>query len=112
MLGGGTDTILLTLYWNAAIMCNFPEVQKRASSEIDAFIKSNGRVPQFTERSHVPFCISVLKECMRFKPTTAFGIPHAVQKDGKYIGYKLCNFFLLSKRIFFFNSRSRWLHNS
>lgn len=64
-------------------MCNYPQVQNLASDEIDAFIKLNGRIPQFSEREQVPYCISVLKECMRFKPTTAFGIPHAVYDDGK-----------------------------
>lgn len=64
-------------------MCNYPQVQNLASDEIDSFIKLNGRIPQFSEREQVPYCISVLKECMRFKPTTAFGIPHAVYDDGK-----------------------------
>ncbi|GAA5805858.1 hypothetical protein HPULCUR_011384 [Helicostylum pulchrum] len=87
LLGGGTDTILITLCWNIAIMCNYPQVQNIASDEIDAFIKLNGRIPQFREREQVPYCISVLKECMRFKPTTAFGIPHAVYDDVEVDGY-------------------------
>lgn len=82
-MGGGTDTVSLTLAWNIAILCHYPQVQKQAAAEIDKFIKSNGRLPHFNERTQLPYCISVMKECMRFRPTTAFGIPHAVYEDGK-----------------------------
>lgn len=63
-------------------MCNYPEVQKKASNEIDEFVKLNGRLPEFTDRMEVPYCISVMKETMRFRPITPFGLPHAVRKDG------------------------------
>lgn len=82
LIAAGTDTISITLLWNFAIMCHHPEVQKKVAAEIDQFIKANGRVPQFTERTQVPYCISVMKECMRFRPTSAFGVPHAVREDG------------------------------
>ena len=64
-------------------MSNYLEEQRKAAAEIDAFIQLNGRLPNFNERTQVPYCISFIKECMRFKPTTAFGIPHAVYNDGK-----------------------------
>lgn len=81
---GGTDTVSVTLHWTIAIMCNHPEVQEKVADEIDQFIKANGRVPEFTEREQVPYCISVMKECMRYKPATPFGLPHAVREDGTY----------------------------
>jgi cytochrome P450 len=89
LLGGGTDTISATLSWNIAIMCNYPQVQRMASIEIDRFIKLNGRLPNFKERTQLPYCISVIKECMRFKPTTSFGIPHAVKNDGEYNSFHI-----------------------
>jgi cytochrome P450 len=73
----------VTLQWSFAILCHYPVVQKKVAEEIDQFIKVNGRIPEFTERNEVPYCISVIKECMRFKPTTPFGLPHFVNKDGK-----------------------------
>lgn len=82
MMIGGTDTFSVTFHWTIAIMCNHPEVQKKVADEIDQFIKANGRVPEFTEREQVPYCISVMKECMRYKPPTPFGLPHAVREDG------------------------------
>lgn len=66
-------------------MCNYPEAQKKVAEEIDQFVKLNGHVPEFTKRLEVPYCISVIKECMRFKPTTPFGVPHFVKNnDGTY----------------------------
>lgn len=82
-MGGGTDTIAVTLSWNIAIMCNYPQVQRRVSIEIDKFIRENGRLPSFKDRKDMPYSISVIKECMRFKPTTSFGLPHSVRNDGE-----------------------------
>ncbi|KAI8090421.1 cytochrome P450 [Thamnidium elegans] len=78
---GGTDTTSVSLLWNIAIMCNYPEFQKKAIAEIDEFVKLNGRLPSFKERSHFPHCISIIKECMRFRPITPFGLPHFTKED-------------------------------
>lgn len=83
MVGGGTDTISTTLYWNLALMCKYPEVQETAANEIDKYTKNNnGTLPAFKDRLHLPYCVAVIKECMRFKPTTAFGLPHANREAG------------------------------
>jgi cytochrome P450 len=67
--------------WFMAILCHYPETQKKVSDEIDQFIKKNGRIPDFSDRLEVPFCISVLKECIRFRPTGLLALPHIVTKD-------------------------------
>lgn len=87
LITGGTDTVSVTLSWNAAVMCHYPEVQKRCAAEIDEFIREHGRVPTFKERSALPFCIATMKECMRFRPTTPFGLPHCVRDDVDVDGY-------------------------
>lgn len=87
MIVAGSDTVAVSLHWNFAIMCNHPEVQIKVAAEIDQFIKLHGRVPEFTERREVPYCLSVLKECMRYRPSTAFGVPHAACEDVEVDGY-------------------------
>ncbi|CEP19556.1 hypothetical protein [Parasitella parasitica] len=89
IITGGTDTLSVTFSWNLAIMCHHPELQERISSEIDKFIQVHGRMPTFTERTEVPLCISVMKECMRYRPTTYFGLPHSTDKDIEVDGYIL-----------------------
>lgn len=84
MAAGGTDTVSNTLYWIFAFLCNYPDVQKTAATEIDNFVKLNGRIPKFTERDRFPYLTSLIKECMRIRPTTAFGAPHQAEEDSKY----------------------------
>ncbi|KAI7879547.1 cytochrome P450 [Mucor mucedo] len=87
LINGGSDTVSVTLAWVFAIMCNYPLFQKKAADEIDAFIQKHKRHPEFADRDEFPYCVSLLKECMRFKPTTAFGIPHSARKDIVVDGY-------------------------
>lgn len=93
IIAGGTDTTATSLSWNFAILSHYPKVQERAIKEIDAFIKAHGRVPQFQERLDVPYCIAIIKESMRYRPTSPFGIPHSVEKDGK-CAYTCADFFV------------------
>jgi cytochrome P450 len=79
----GTDTVAITLHWTFALLCHYPDMQTRISDEIDQFIEKHGRSPEFEDRDEFPFSISVMKESMRFKPITPFGLPHAANRDGK-----------------------------
>ncbi|KAF1796681.1 cytochrome P450 [Mucor lusitanicus] len=87
LIAGGTDTVSITLGWNFALMCHYPQVQKRAADEIDEFVKEHGRFPTFSERAQVPFCVATYKECMRFRSTTPFGVPHCTNEDVVIDGY-------------------------
>ncbi|GAA5798502.1 hypothetical protein HPULCUR_003906 [Helicostylum pulchrum] len=87
LIVAGTDTTSITLAWNIAIMCHYPDIQRKVSAEIDKFIESNGRIPNFKEREQLPYCISVMKESMRYKPTTTFGLPHTAHEDLYVDGY-------------------------
>ncbi|KAL9552676.1 hypothetical protein PS6_004353 [Mucor atramentarius] len=87
LIAAGTDTISVTMSWNYAILCRYPDLQKRVSEEIDAFIKTHGRIPNFEEREEIPLCVSVMKECMRYRPTSSFGVSHTTDKDIVVDGY-------------------------
>lgn len=73
----------VSLLWNMNLMCHYPDCQKKASDEVDDFIRKHDRLPRFNERTELPYIISVMKECLRLKPTTQFGLPHAVVEDRK-----------------------------
>lgn len=66
-------------------MCNYPEIQKKVASEIDEFVNANGHIPSFSERKQVPYCVSVIKECLRMKNALTLGLPHYANKDSMYI---------------------------
>ncbi|ORZ02475.1 cytochrome P450 [Syncephalastrum racemosum] len=89
LIAAGADTIGVTLTWQTAILCHYPEVQKKIQAEVDAFIKEHGRLPSFAERNSFPYLISVHKECFRYKPTTPFGLLHSTTEDVVVRNYKI-----------------------
>lgn len=80
---GGTDTTAATLGWMLAILVHYPDVCKRLSHEVDAFISKHKRYPVFSERLDLPYFNAVQKECMRYRPTTHFVFFHKIDKDSK-----------------------------
>lgn len=79
----GTDTTAVATAWAIAILCLYPEVQKRICEEVDTFIKKHGRQPMFSDREELPYLIAFEKESIRFRPPLDIGSPHTVLKDGK-----------------------------
>lgn len=84
MLVGGNDTQSVTLAWNIVIMCNHPEIQQKVAYEIDQFVELNDRTPTFKERDQMPYCVAVMKESIRFRTTTSFGLAHTSKNDCKF----------------------------
>lgn len=83
MIGGGTDTTAVTLMWQIAILCHYPDVQAKIRSEVDDFLKKHRRYPTFRERDRFPYLLSVHKECLRLRPTGPFGLTHLAKEDCK-----------------------------
>ncbi|KAI9268823.1 cytochrome P450 [Phascolomyces articulosus] len=83
----GTDTSAVMLTWSLIILCHYPLIQKKIAAELDQFIRTHGRLPTFEDRESLPYSISVQKECMRFRPSTAFGISHEAEQDLEVNGY-------------------------
>jgi cytochrome P450 len=102
VIGAGEDTTETTLAWAIAILCNHPQVQKNIQEELDVFINEHGRAPKFSQRDQIPYTVSVMKECMRYRPITSFGVPHETTNDGKsehFIPYnKNFIFFIYQRR--------------
>ncbi|KAI8391167.1 cytochrome P450 [Radiomyces spectabilis] len=87
LVAAGTDTIAVTLTWAIAILVHHPEVQQNICQELDGFIKAHSRLPKFTERDALPYFIAVQKECMRYRPSVPFSVPHRATEDFEYRGY-------------------------
>ncbi|KAG2226788.1 hypothetical protein INT45_005753, partial [Circinella minor] len=87
LCNAGTDTMAMTLSWAFAILCHHEEVQKELRDEIDSFIKSYKRLPTYEEKDNFPFMLSVQKECIRYRPTNHFTIPHESTADFECQGY-------------------------
>ena len=84
ILVAGGDTVSIATLFTYAILCHYPQVQKRLAEEIDTFIKRHGRHPTFEDRLELPYFIAVQKECMRFRSPVYYGVPRKASKDSKW----------------------------
>ncbi|KAG2230874.1 hypothetical protein INT48_003037 [Thamnidium elegans] len=85
VLVAGSDTVAISASWTYAILCHYPEVQKKLADEVDAFINKYKRIPTFEDRLELPYYISVQKECLRYRPPVYFGVPRKASADGTVI---------------------------
>ena len=84
-------------------MALYPDVQKKAQAEIDAVVGPN-RLPDFHDRSSLPYINAVVKESSRWNLvlplgmpfviiiittilTSSEGIPHMTTNDDEYNGF-------------------------
>ncbi|KAL0075192.1 cytochrome P450, partial [Phycomyces blakesleeanus] len=87
LIGAGGETSGTSLTWLLAILSNYPEMQKKISDEIDSVIEKEGRIPTFSDRADMPFTTAVLRENIRFRSCTNFGLPHYLEDDVEVFGY-------------------------
>ncbi|KAF4615708.1 hypothetical protein D9613_012506 [Agrocybe pediades] len=85
MIGAGADTTWSTTATFMLAMLLYPEVQKKAQQEIDAFIEEN-RLPTFSDRSNLPYVNCIVSETYRWYNAAPTGIPHESLEDDIYRG--------------------------
>lgn len=87
LLEAGSDTTSSTLYAFVQAMLLYPEVQRKAQSEVDKVV-GNTRMPTMEDESSLQYIRACMKETLRWMPTTILGaVPHAVTQDDTYNGY-------------------------
>lgn len=85
---GGSDTTSSTMTNVVDIVSRSPEVQRQLQSELDqAFpgVMESDWVADFQTANRLPVLNSVLRETMRFKPTSATGLERVTPAGGKII---------------------------
>ncbi|KAG2367962.1 cytochrome P450 [Suillus spraguei] len=80
------DTTVSTLLVFLLAMILNPEVQTKAHAEIDRVVGKD-RLPDFNDRSALPYVEAILRETLRWHPVIPFGIPHATTTSDVYDGY-------------------------
>lgn len=66
-------------------MIAYPEVQRRAQTELDTVV-GRSRVPTFSDFSSLPYIQAIVKEVLRWRPPLPFSLPHATTEDDWYNG--------------------------
>lgn len=84
----GSDTVTMALEIFILAMLTYPEVMKKAQSELDSVLGSD-HYPSFADLTSLPYIDAVIKEVLRWRPVVAGGIPHAVIQDDEYMGYHI-----------------------
>ncbi|KAI0687567.1 cytochrome P450 [Earliella scabrosa] len=82
----GADTTEATIQAFILAMALYPEVQKKAQAELDNVIGSQ-RLPDFCDRSTLPYVNALVKELARWHVVAPTGVPHAAVRDDVYNGF-------------------------
>jgi cytochrome P450 len=86
MYGGGADTTVSAEYAFFLAMVLYPDVQKKAQTELDAVI-GNSRLPNLNDRARLPYINAIVTEVLRWNSVAPTGVPHTAIEDGYIAGY-------------------------
>ncbi|KIJ11979.1 hypothetical protein PAXINDRAFT_101436 [Paxillus involutus ATCC 200175] len=84
--GAASETTASLLQVFILVMVLFPEVQKKAQSEIDSVVGTS-RLPTWADRSSLKYVDAVLRETFRWHPILPLSMPHATSDSDIYEGY-------------------------
>ncbi|KAK4497142.1 hypothetical protein PRZ48_011592 [Zasmidium cellare] len=86
LLEAGSDTTSSTLYAFVQAMLLYPEVQRSAQQHIDHVV--GDRLPTMADQPDLPYVRMLMKETLRWCPTTILGaVPHAATNADTFKGY-------------------------
>ncbi|KAJ7114001.1 cytochrome P450 [Mycena epipterygia] len=88
MYVGGADTTVSALGTFFLAMLANPEAQKKAQMEIDSVV-GNGHLPDFDDQDSLPYVAALVKEVLRWRSVTPIAIPHFLDVEDEYKGYRL-----------------------
>ncbi|KAI0056530.1 cytochrome P450 [Artomyces pyxidatus] len=82
----GADTTASAISTLFLALVLHPDVQRRAQAEVDA-VTGGQRLPDYGDRSQLPYVQAVCKEVLRWRNVVPVGVPHATTEDDIYEGY-------------------------
>ncbi|KAG2245466.1 hypothetical protein Bca52824_092700 [Brassica carinata] len=85
---GGTDTTAVTLEWAMSNLLNYPEVLKKARTEIDEKIGFDRLVDE-PDIVNLPYLQNIVSETLRLYPAVPLLLPHLSSDDCKVAGYDM-----------------------
>ncbi|KAF9447962.1 cytochrome P450 [Macrolepiota fuliginosa MF-IS2] len=78
-------TVVATMTFILAMLTH-PDIQRKAQQEVDSVVGFD-RLPDFSDRSHLPYLSAIIKEVLRWNPVTPLGVPHLTTEEDIYEGY-------------------------
>ncbi|KAJ3569349.1 hypothetical protein NP233_g5109 [Leucocoprinus birnbaumii] len=86
LYSGASDTTVSAIYSFFLAMTLYPEVARRARSELDEVIGSD-RLPTFDDRESLPYMNALVKEVFRWYTVVPAAVPHCSTQDDVHEGY-------------------------
>ncbi|KAH7925827.1 cytochrome P450 [Leucogyrophana mollusca] len=86
--GAASETTASSLLNFVLAMVLYPDVQARAQASIDAVVGTE-RLPDFDDRSSLPYIDAIVRETLRWHPVLPLAIPHATVDSDVYQGYHI-----------------------
>jgi len=83
LAGGETTSSLIKTFFLAATL--YPEVVRLAQQELDDVLGGE-RLPDFSDKPHLPYISAIVKEILRWMPPNPLGTPHLLMEDDVYMG--------------------------
>lgn len=84
----GTTSAVLNVFFLA--MTSYPDAQKRAQAELDSLLKKTGQqLPTHADLQHLPYCMAVVYEVLRWQVVGPIGLPHLSTAEDVYKGYRI-----------------------
>ncbi|KAJ7184544.1 cytochrome P450 [Mycena filopes] len=87
LYAAGADTSVSALKTFFFAMLMYPDVQKRAQAEADAFFLREERLPTLADQAAFPYLGCVLKEVLRWVPAAPIGLFHCTSEADVYNGF-------------------------
>ncbi|CAJ2505669.1 Uu.00g130630.m01.CDS01 [Anthostomella pinea] len=86
LLQAGSETTMATLLGFVQAMVIFPDVAQAAQAEIDRVC--GDRLPSLDDWESLAYVRGCIKESLRWMPTAILGVPHSVDVEDRYMGYR------------------------
>ncbi|TFY63634.1 hypothetical protein EVJ58_g3137 [Rhodofomes roseus] len=86
LYAGGTDPIVTTITVFVLAMVQHPDVFRKAQEEVIQVVGEE-RLPEFSDRTSMPYLENVLREVYRWRPAVPTAAPHMSSEDDVYRGY-------------------------
>ncbi|KAJ8123116.1 hypothetical protein ONZ43_g856 [Nemania bipapillata] len=87
LLQAGSETTMATLLGFVQAMVIFPDVSKAAQAEIDSVCGDH--LPSMDDWTDLAYIRGCIKESLRWMPTTILGVPHSLDVEDQYMGYRI-----------------------
>ncbi|KAF8531501.1 cytochrome P450 [Gautieria morchelliformis] len=88
LFGAGFRTTSASIHTFILAMVLYPDVQKKAQAELDSVI-GHERLPEFSDRPHLPYIEAIVKEVFRWIPVLPTAIHHVTTEDDVYEGHRI-----------------------